>query len=302
MKKEYYITSKNQEVIKEAEKNNILNIYPKIIEIKDVLDEKKVMGALENGKIYVKCTDWKIIPVENLIAKTRNIAKLIVVAKDVQEADLVLKIMEIGADGVLLETDSIEEVKKLAKLASKEYKEIKLETAEITQIKLLGVGARACIDTCGLMAEGEGMLVGSSSKGMFLVQAEVLENNLVNTRPFRINAGAVSLYSLNENNTNYLQEIKAGDEIMVVNKGGKIKKINVARNKIEIRPMVLIEAKCGEKVAKIILQNAETVSLVTPDGSKQITKLEKGDKVLTYFETFARHLGMQLNDEFIIEQ
>ena len=45
------------------------------------------------------------------------------------------------------------------------------------------------MDTCELMIHGEGMLVGSQSAGLFLVEAEVNENPYVASRPFRVNAG-----------------------------------------------------------------------------------------------------------------
>ena len=121
------------------------------------------------------------------------------------------------------------------------------------------------MDTCDLMTQGEGMLVGSQSAGLFLVEAEVNENPYVASRPFSVNAGSVSMYTLgNLQTTRYLSEFKAGDEVIIVNREGKTRKANVGRIKIEIRPLILIEAQVEGKIIKTILQNAETIRVVTP--------------------------------------
>ena len=57
------------------------------------------------------------------------------------------------------------------------------------------------MDLCSNMAPGEGMLVGSFARGLFLVHSECAESAYINSRPFRVNAGPVRrdcrlLYSL----------------------------------------------------------------------------------------------------------
>lgn len=52
---------------------------------------------------------------------------------------------------------------------------------------------RVCVDLCSSMVPGEGLLVGSFARGLFLVQAECQESDYINSRPFRVNAGPVSL-------------------------------------------------------------------------------------------------------------
>ena len=71
-----------------------------------------------------------------------------------------------------------------------------LTSAKILSIKPIGSGARVCVDTVDLMVPGEGMLVGCQSAGFFLVEAEVNENPYVQSRPFRVNAGPASHYTL----------------------------------------------------------------------------------------------------------
>lgn len=273
--------------------------------IRDKSGEEKAMKLGEKEKrIFVSCPDWKVIPLENLIAKLKGKTEIIAKVKSAEEALLALEALELGVDGVLLESNNIEELKKVVRLVEgMEEKMLELEEAEVTNILQLGMGARSCLDTVSLMEEGEGMLVGGSSQGMLLIQAEVMENPLAAPRPFRVNAGAVSLYALApENKTKYIEEIKAGDGLLVVNRKGIARKVYVGRNKIEMRPLVLIEVEKEGKKAKVILQNAETIRLVQKDGSKPVTELKKGDKVLALFSKGGRHFGTLVKEEMVIEK
>jgi 3-dehydroquinate synthase II len=154
------------------------------------------------------------------------------------------------------------------------------------------------------MQPGEGLLVGSQSAGLFLVEAEVNENPYVASRPFRVNAGSCSMYTLgNLQTTRYLQEFKAGDEVILVNREGKTRKANVGRIKIEIRPLILVEAEVDGKTIKTILQNAETIRVVTPKASKPVTDLKPGDEVMVHLAARGgRHFGISVPDETVIEK
>jgi 3-dehydroquinate synthase II len=155
-----------------------------------------------------------------------------------------------------------------------------------------------------MMTAGEGMLVGSQSAGLFLVEAEVHENPYVASRPFRVNAGSLSMYTLgNLQTTRYLQEFKAGDEVVIVSRDGKTRKSNVGRIKIEIRPLILVEAQVDNKTIKTILQNAETIRIVTPQGSKPVTDLKPNDEVVVHLAAKGgRHFGISVPDETVIEK
>jgi len=307
--KKLIIKSKDKKVIEKATSlglETISEIDP-LVTIETKKDEENaVKTALKNGKVFITCKDWKIIPLENLIAKLKGKAELGTVVKNVSETKLAVETMELGADIVVLETDNVKELESTFKYISSlsQQKALILEEVEITSIQEVGLGARSCIDTITMMNEGEGMLVGSSSSGMFLVQAEVLQNELAAPRPFRVNAGAVSMYVLSANNkTNYIEEIKAGISVLLVNRKGITRLSAVGRSKIEIRPLVLIEAKTKSgKIAKVILQNAETIRLVTEISSIPVTNLKKGDKVLVQAQEGGRHFGTLIKDETIIEQ
>ena len=178
-----------------------------------------------------------------------------------------------------------------------------MSPVKVYDVKEIGTGARACIDTCELMKEGEGILLGCQSSGLFLVQAEVHESPYVETRPFRVNSGPLSLYALTSpSRTRYLSELKSGEEVLVVDRQGNTRLTNIARLKIEWRPLLLIEAEYKGKMLKLIVQNAETIRVVTPEGSTAVTDLKKGDKILARVEEGGRHFGTLVKEEAVIER
>jgi 3-dehydroquinate synthase II len=270
-------------------------------------DENKAAKAAEIGVDYViiNCLDWRVIPLENLIAKAHGgKSKLIAEVNTAEDAKIVLEALELGTDGVLLKTSSPMELEKTIKLVKNQLPEISLSTATILSIKPIGTGARVCVDTIDLMVPGEGMLVGCQSAGFFLVEAEVSENPYVQSRPFRVNAGPASHYTLTSlANTRYLSELKAGDEVLIINREGKVRITNVGRSKIEFRPLILIEAQAGNTRIKTILQNAETIRVVTPKASKPVTELKPNDAVLVHLSVRGgRHFGVSVPEETVIEK
>lgn len=253
--------------------------------------------------LVIEGRDWKVIPLENLIAELQGApAKIIAKAENVDEASVALQTLEKGADGVLIRTDDPAKVRGIAKAITSKRQKISLAPATITAVKEAGIGDRVCIDTCSLMKPGEGMLIGNQSGGLFLIQSEAEESPYVASRPFRVNAGAVHEYVLVDEKTRYLSELGSGDPALIVDKDGDARKATIGRVKIERRPLLFIEAEAEGKKISAILQNAETIKLVGADGgSIPVTKLKAGDKVLVRVEGVGRHFGMKI-DETIIEK
>jgi len=253
--------------------------------------------------IIIEGKDWKVIPLENLIAEFQGSSvKILARADNVDEASVVLETLEKGADGILIRSDDTSKIRSIAKAVASKRQNIPLKAATVTAVNEAGTGDRVCIDTCTLMKPGEGMLIGNQSGGLFLVQSEAEESPYVASRPFRVNAGAVHEYILIGDKTRYLSELSSGDPTLIVDKEGDAYKATIGRVKIERRPLLYIEAEADGKKTTAILQNAETIKLVGADGkSIPVTKLKPGDKVLVRVEGSGRHFGMKI-DETIIEK
>jgi 3-dehydroquinate synthase II len=268
-------------------------------------DEEIALTAAQAGAKYilVSCPNWKVIPLENLISKIHGKNRLIAEVSDLEEARTALETLEIGVDGILLKAEDSESIDRIAEITRISENMLTLTEVKITGIKPLGTGARVCVDTTELMKHGEGMLVGCQSSGLFLAQAEVEVNPHVETRPFRVNAGPVSCYVLAPGNkTKYLSDLKAGDEVLIVDRTGKTRIGNVGRIKIESRPMLLIEAEGQGIKIKTVTQNAETIHLVTPKGAVSVSQLKIGDTVIARLEEGGRHFGTLVKDEMVIER
>ncbi len=297
-------TAADFQIAENAETPASDKIQARRYEINSNEDIKRIIGEKNTLPYFIiTAKNWKIIPLENLIAEFQNSkTKLIAEVDNIEEAKLFLQTLEKGVDGVLLKQPTVEQVIEAAGVLKQLVKQrIELTPAKITVIKPLGVGDRVCIDTCSILRKGEGILVGSQSKGLFLVHSESLESEYVAARPFRVNAGPVHSYVLAPNNkTRYLSELKAGDEVLIVNSKGETYPAIIGRVKIEVRPLILIEAEVNGEIYKIILQNAETIRLVDSKGEPvSITQLKPGDQVLLNIREGARHFGTQIQETII---
>ena len=64
--------------------------------------------------------------------------------------------------------------------------------------------------------------------------------------------------------------------------------------------MMIIEAKADGAQISLVMQNAETIRLVSPDGKAvSVTDLKVGDKVLAHIEEAGRHFGMKVEETLI---
>ncbi len=272
-----------------------------VLEVKSKKDEVEAAKLSKSRTLILKMKDWKIIPLENLIAQKKG--EIFAEVYNSKEARTAVQILEKGVDGIFLRTSSINEIKKTVSLVKNVRERFRLERAKITKVKPLGLGDRVCVDTCTNMKLGEGMLVGNSSGAMFLIHSESVENPYVEARPFRVNAGPVHAYVLLPGGkTKYLSELKSGQETMIVNHKGKSQVAVVGRVKVEKRPLLLVEGKVGKKKVSLILQNAETIRLVQPGGKPlSVVSLKKGSEVLAYLEESGRHFGMKI-EETIVEK
>ncbi|NWG09485.1 MAG: 3-dehydroquinate synthase [Nitrososphaerales archaeon] len=269
-------------------------------------DEKMVMKASQQGAmgVFIETKDWRIIPLENLVAQLhKKDTKIYVKIEHVEEAQTMFGMLELGVDGVAYAPKNSEDLMSLVSYLSLP-KRLDLMLVKITEVRDVGMGDRVCIDTASMLDIGDGALVGSQSSLFFLVHSETISSEFTAPRPFRVNAGAVHSYILlPDGRTKYLSEIEAGDEVLIVNSKGTARSVTVGRAKIEKRPLRLIKAAYNGRTVSIIVQNAETIRLVGKnDELISVTDIKLGDQVLAHVHTsIGRHFGIQV-DEHIIEK
>lgn len=274
--------------------------------ITDKGDLDRIVAEAKEGAeaVLVETAEWKIIPLENLIAELQSSGcKIYAYASSPNEVRPLLGVLERGVDGVVLRTSSLKEVKQTLDYL-KAASSVRVVSVEVVDVREVGVGERVCVDTSSMLGLGEGLLVGSRSNFLFLVHNESLGSKFTSPRPFRVNAGSVSSYVLlPDGRTKYLSELEAGDQVLVVSAKEPPKVATVGRVKIESRPLVLVKAAFGDQVGSILLQDAETIALVCDDGKvKSVTELKRGDRVLaSVVEAKGRHFGAAV-DEYILEK
>ncbi len=259
--------------------------------------EKALSLAGRKDTVIVRSGDWTVIPLENMIAKFRDSGtRVFAEASTREDAELYFKTMENGVDGVVVNVKDPEDVSDFKGLCTEE------ESAVLTEVTVTGIrptemSDRVCVDTCSMMVPGEGMLVGSYSNCLFLVQSESEENGYVASRPFRVNASAVHAYiKVPGGRTRYLSELSSGDSVVVCGRDGRSRAVSIGRCKNELRPMLMVDAEFNDRRYSIVLQNAETVKLVTKDGAVSVTALRPGDKVLAEVTEGGRHFGMAVQE------
>eukprot|EP00189_Rhodosorus_marinus_P010039 CAMPEP_0184737894 /NCGR_PEP_ID=MMETSP0315-20130426/651_1 /TAXON_ID=101924 /ORGANISM="Rhodosorus marinus, Strain UTEX LB 2760" /LENGTH=373 /DNA_ID=CAMNT_0027205341 /DNA_START=1104 /DNA_END=2225 /DNA_ORIENTATION=+ len=258
--------------------------------------------------VAIVADDWRIIPAENLVAKFQPTkTQVFAFVGTALDAEVMLTTLEVGVDGVILETGDPNEARALGKLSTSSSRTIDLTEFVVTSVKPIGMGDRVCVDTCSILGEKEGMMVGSSSQGMVLVLSEAGKSEYVPSRPFRVNAGTVSAYCmLPGGRTKYLVEQTLGSSALAVSADGTTREVVVGRSKIERRPLILVEfsesASESSRTYGVILQNAETVRLASPDQAEglTVTSMMPGDRILGTVDNSGRHVGMKI-DESILE-
>lgn len=270
----------------------------------DTLEDACRAGRVDKWSVLLFRDPTKI-PLEIVIAAAaRAEGSLITIAKDIEEAEIIFGVLELGSDGVLMTPAKVGDASALKAAAEAGVPDLELAELEVTATAHVGMGERACVDTATYFGKDEGILVGSHSKGMVLCVSETHPLPYMPTRPFRVNAGAIHSYTLGENErTNYLSELKAGSKVTAVDIHGRTRLVTVGRVKIESRPLLSVDAvgKDGRTV-NLILQDDWHVRVLGPGGTVlNSTELKPGDKVLGYLPAEDRHVGYPIN-EFCLEK
>jgi 3-dehydroquinate synthase II len=179
---------------------------------------------------------------------------------------------------------------------------VDLTTGVVTAVEAGGVGDRVALDFTSLLRMGEGALVGSSAKLLGLVHGETIKGELVPARPFRVNAGPVHSYVLlADGRTKYLEEVRAGDEILIVDAHGSARALTVGRCKLEPRPLLMVSFEVDGAQGQMFLQQAETVRVLVEDEHdlhldvRSVTDLKVGERLRVRQTHKGTHVGRAIS-------
>jgi 3-dehydroquinate synthase II/3-amino-4-hydroxybenzoic acid synthase len=299
---EVIIVSSSKAVLEKAALANLktgLYVY--------IEDEASMLRACEEGGNYhyllVEFKDETNIPLELVIAKLQQSnTEILKYVQSVSDAVVSKEVMEVGCDGFLIDTDRVEVISQLNQVVEHARSTtLPVVKATVTDVVHLGPGERACIDTTSLLTTEEAMIVGSTSSGGLLVCSETHYLPYMNTRPFRVNAGAVHSYVWCPNDTTeYITDLKVGGKVSVIDTSGNVREVNIGRIKIEVRPLLLIEAEYEGKKINTIVQDDWHIRIFDGDGNpKNATTFKIGDEVLAYECEPGRHVGVKILEKIL---
>jgi 3-amino-4-hydroxybenzoic acid synthase len=294
-----------------AHRTELARAHPKItfgrfVEVADAdsLEEACQAARTETWSV-LEFRDPTKIPLEIVIAAAAGAdGTIMTTAASVEEARIIFGVLELGSDGVLMPARTVGDATALRQAALARDGELTLTELEVTGTAHIGMGERACVDTCTYFRQDEGILVGSHSKGMMLCVSETHPLPYMPTRPFRVNAGAIHSYTLaGHGRTRYLSELRSGGKVLAVDIKGRTREVSVGRVKIETRPLISVDAVAPNgQAVNLILQDDWHVRVLGPGGTVlNCTELRPGDRVLGYLPTADRHVGYPI-DEFCLEQ
>lgn len=243
------------------------------------------------------------IPLELIIARLQD-SNTILLRRVETTADMEVAfgVLEKGSDGVLFTGTEMAEVRQLGSYLLKgETGSLELARMVVTEVRHVGMGSRACIDTTDLMGRNEGMIVGSTSGGGIFVCSETHFLPYMNLRPFRVNAGAVHSYVWAPNNaTEYITDLAAGSKVLCVNTKGETRELTVGRVKIEVRPLLMIKGEAAGTDLNVIVQDDWHIRIMGADGQpRNSSAIRPGDSLLAYVCEPGRHVGIKVNETII---
>ncbi len=255
--------------------------------------------------ILVRCSNWTMVPLENIVAAARGSGTKIAayIDKEVELGGAAFALGE-GVDAVLVPRNLLIEASRIFKeriCTPVRVKEtvISVDEAEVLAVESVGMGERACIDLTRQLEDGQGLAIGSISGMLCMIHGESIPSEFVPTRPFRVNAGAIHSYTLiPDGKTKYLSELNSGDEVAIVSENGTAEKATIGRIKIENRPLLMVRFSMQGSLGQVVLQQAETVRIISPGGKiESVTNIEPGMKISLILGNRGRHIGIPIGAE-----
>lgn len=291
-------TPRELDGVRAAAGNRTVGVRCEIVDGDTMNEAAGLCGSVD--VLVAAFADETNIPLELLLARaqstrTRVLKELLTSA----EARSVAGVLESGPAGLVVGAEHLADLDKVgAVLRARRDAQIDLVPLEVTRSEPVGMGYRGCIDTTNLFDGDEGMVIGSTSSGGILVCAEVHYLPYMNLRPFRVNAGAVHSYVFGTENTAYITDLAAGEKCFAVNAKGRFREATVGRIKVELRPLRLIEARCGDVTVNAFLQDDWHVRVMGAEGKPlNLTEVVPGTRLLGHVTAPGRHVGIKVDEE-----
>ncbi len=250
--------------------------------------------------ISIEFSDPTNIPLELILAETQmSKTRIIKKVNTATDGSVSFQTMEEGAQIIMLASRSLDEIVNLDNNFNKAMNiKIKLSAGKVTNISHTGMGERVCIDTTSMLSMDEGIILGSVSNGGIVTCSETHYLPYMDLRPFRVNAGGIHLYVWGpDNKTYYLSDLRAGNEVLVVNSEGDSRIVTVGRLKIERRPLLCIEAEVDGKKINTFIQDDWHVRLMGSKGEiRPSSEIQIGEELLVYLDDPGRHVGIKIDE------
>jgi 3-amino-4-hydroxybenzoic acid synthase len=269
----------------------------------EVTDEETMLRAVSMtaiGTVVVSFKDTTNIPLELIVAEAQQRqARVVKVVRSADDAMVASGVLERGPAAVMVAAADITMISELSRaLLARDSVQIELHEAEVIRSVSVGMGMRACVDTATIFDADEGILTGSTSGGGILVCAEVHFLPYMNLRPFRVNAGAIHMYTWAPDGlTPYLSDLGAGEKVLAVNTSGRARPVVVGRIKAEVRPLRLIECRAGDQTINVFLQDDWHVRVFDSAGTvRNSTDIGIGDRLLCILDRPGRHVGIAVTE------
>jgi 3-dehydroquinate synthase II len=267
------------------------------VEIHRVDSESALTAALRTaspgGTVAIEWAGDRVIPLENAVAARGRSFSLWAIARAPREVPGALGALEHGADLVIVDVSSPEEVDLLEAIVEGPLpRDLPWTLVPVVGVQPAGVGDRVIVDTTSLLGIDEGMFVGSSAALLLHVASEATGSRFSRPRPFRVNAGSAHSYVLMaDGSTRYLAELSAGDAVLVATPGGSSRSVRVGRIKTERRPLVQVTVTDEDRPRTLFAQEAESVRLSSNHGLVATTDLAAGARLHALRLPPGRHLG-----------
>ncbi|QSF44393.1 3-dehydroquinate synthase II [Paenibacillus tianjinensis] len=300
-KKVKYIVANNLKLLQQTKvKLNGQNIKIALtINVKDreTLDQTvELVNSVD--LVIIEFKDPTNIPLELILATTQlTSCQVFKKVRTAEDGEVSLMTMEVGSDGIVLSTNQVQDIIRFSETVSRsKIKKFELREGVVKKIRHTGMGSRVCIDTTSELYQDEGMLLGSTSSGGILTCSETHFLPYMNLRQFRVNAGGLHLYAwVPGDRAVYLSDIKAGDEVYIVNSKGEARVVTVGRLKIESRPLLYIECEVDGTILNTFIQDDWHVRMMGGKGEiRPSSEIKIGDKLLVHLDVPGRHVGLKI--------